>query len=612
MTCVLNGESYDVVDLFGGPGGFDLAISALGFRPIGIEWDGDACATRVAAGLGTIHADVAEVDPGQFAGVDGLAGSPPCQSFSRAGARLGALDAPAILEHADKIRRAGHWIPYQGAGPCGHAKTSAPVAVAVSLFGDEVEEPTETSEFDDLEPGSWHDERSPLVLEPLRFADELRPEWIALEQVTDVLPLWQRFAAILRTWGYETWTGRLLAADYGVAQTRERAFLIASRVRPVGCPPPTHAKNPGLLEERPLFRWWAMAEALGWGLIEKPAGTLLGASEVGGAHGLDGGAHARQKYRDAMENGSWISRAEVQTGNNSMVTGRTGSRAGDGDVRRYSRPVSEPAPTLDTKAGNAWRVVPADGVAVGFPRRDDRGGDGFRERDFFDGDEPAPTLTAKARSWKKYLRDDAGEWQEVEVVAVNTGRNWQPGGSRDDAQTISTDEPAPSVTAKSGGQGTSSPADPGTARRNRRTYDAELEPAPTIGFGHDAAGWAWTRPATTLMGDPRIPQPGHKKDRDYPDSPGRMEGAIRLSIEEALVLQQPGHKKDRDYPDSPGRMEGAIRLSIEEALVLQSFPVDYPVQGTQTAQFRQVGDAVPPLLGLAVVEVASGRDRNDY
>ncbi len=42
-------------------------------------------------------------------------------------------------------------------------------------------------------------------------------------------------------------------------------------------------------------------------------------------------------------------------------------------------------------------------------------------------------------------------------------------------------------------------------------------------------------------------------------------------------------------------------------LTLQSFPPDYPVQGTKTAQFRQVGDAVPPLLAAHILAAATGR-----
>jgi DNA (cytosine-5)-methyltransferase 1 len=111
------------------------------------------------------------------------------------------------------------------------------------------------------------------------------------------------------------------------------------------------------------------------------------------------------------------------------------------------------------------------------------------------------------------------------------------------------DEPAPTITgAKSGGIS---------------EWVREREQAPRD------VDWPQTRPATTVAGDPRIPQPGHKADS----------GSL----------------------DSPGYMEGAIRVSIEEAAVLQGFPADYPWQGTRTARFRQIGDAVPPPLAEAIL-----------
>lgn len=45
---------------------------------------------------------------------------------------------------------------------------------------------------------------------------------------------------------------------------------------------------------------------------------------------------------------------------------------------------------------------------------------------------------------------------------------------------------------------------------------------------------------------------------------------------------------------------GRRRLTVEECAALQGFPADWPWQGTREAQYRQVGNAVPPALAEAV------------
>lgn len=49
--------------MFAGPGGWDVALRDLGLEALGIEWDDAACATREAAGLRTVQADVSQLDP---------------------------------------------------------------------------------------------------------------------------------------------------------------------------------------------------------------------------------------------------------------------------------------------------------------------------------------------------------------------------------------------------------------------------------------------------------------------------------------------------------------------------------------------------------------------
>ncbi len=52
--------------------------------------------------------------------------------------------------------------------------------------------------------------------------------------------------------------------------------------------------------------------------------------------------------------------------------------------------------------------------------------------------------------------------------------------------------------------------------------------------------------------------------------------------------------------------EGSVRITPEDALVLQSFPRDYPVQGSVTKQYEQTGNAVPPLLAAHVLSAVTG------
>lgn len=193
-----------VVEGFAGPGGNSEGLRLAGFHGLafGIEWDAAACRTAVGAGHHRVQADVAAFPLGHLRGrVAGVVQSAPCQPWSKAGAQLGLLDQEAVLERVDAF-----------------AAGRAPATV------------------------SWHDDRSPLSAEPMRYVHALRPRWVMLEQVPAVLPLWRHIAGLLDTMGYSTWCGILHAEEYGVPQTRRRAFLTASLDHQVRRPAPTHQR----------------------------------------------------------------------------------------------------------------------------------------------------------------------------------------------------------------------------------------------------------------------------------------------------------------------------------------------------------------------------------
>ena len=379
-----------VIEKFAGPGGMSEGLRLAGIDPgltIGIENSRDACDTAIKAGHPRVLADVTTLDPIMFARQygfpTGLHGSPPCQGFSPAGLGVGRKDTGVILQAIERI---------------GHGEDPQLVVEWLRSVA--------------------QDDKSALCLEPLVWALILKPEWISMEQVATVLPLWEAVAKVLAAKGYSVWVGNVQAEQFGVPQTRKRAILLASRVRKVGAPVPTHSKfhnrDPFKLDPG-VHGWIPMAEALGWGMTHRPYHTVAAGTKSGGA--------------------------------DPQMIGGSGARAGIAKERREGRWIEK---------------------GVGFPRRFDGGsggplvidGEEYRARDLRMGNLPSFTITEKARSWNVY---------------------------------------------------------------------------------------------------------------------------------------------DIDRTETPAEARDAVRLTVEDAGVLQSFPRDYAWQGTRTSQFQQVGNAVPPLLGEAMI-----------
>lgn len=101
-----------------------------------------------------------------------------------------------------------------------------------------------------------------------------------------------------------------------------------------------------------------------------------------------------------------------------------------------------------------------------------------------------------------------------------------------------------------------------TWKIERGVKEEEVRPRP---------GWARRRPATTVIGEPRVFGPGCWPRNGHP-----------------------AHKVRRE----------TVRVTVEQASILQGFRHDYPWQGPRTARFRQIGNAVCPPVARAVLAEA--------
>jgi DNA (cytosine-5)-methyltransferase 1 len=225
-------SQVEMIDLFAGPGGLDVAAHWLRISVEGIEWDENACATRREAGLSTNQADVLDCKPADYPNARILAGGPPCQTYTVAGSGAGRRALDRVLE-----------------------------CVQALAGGQDID--ADLDQFDDP--------RTSLVLQPLKWAldacgrDEAY-ESIILEQVPTVLPVWQAMGTVLESRGYQVDVGILRTEQFGVPQTRRRAILIARYDSPVRLPQPTHRRyikgTPRDTGDPALLPWQTMQETL--------------------------------------------------------------------------------------------------------------------------------------------------------------------------------------------------------------------------------------------------------------------------------------------------------------------------------------------------------------
>lgn len=134
------------------------------------------------------------------------------------------------------------------------------------------------------------DLRNDLVLRFLEVAAALEPKVVVIENVPQFLSHYhdgkpggiaQQVEEVLREAGYAHVDCDVLnAADYGVPQLRERAFIIASRLGPISLPVRTH-RAPDLLPMNGDDFWITAEQALADLTLEAPFEETLGGGKDG-------------------------------------------------------------------------------------------------------------------------------------------------------------------------------------------------------------------------------------------------------------------------------------------------------------------------------------------
>ncbi|TCS64681.1 DNA cytosine methyltransferase [Varunaivibrio sulfuroxidans] len=181
-----------------------------------------------------------------------------------------------------------------------------------------------------------HDDRSGLFRHYLRIVQELRPEWVVMENVLGITSAGngqavQEIKSELYKLGYDVDTSILKAEDFGVPQERRRIFFVGNRIN---SPIPEFVPTFGVNDDKPFVTVWDAISDL----------PTIGNGEDAGA----------SKYRTQATN-------EFQRemrGNAKTVTCHVAPKLGQINLDRMKH----------IPEGGSWRDIPFDLLPAGMKR----------------------------------------------------------------------------------------------------------------------------------------------------------------------------------------------------------------------------------------------------
>lgn len=549
--------SLTAIEIFAGAGGAAMGLHQAGVRTLArCEWDRHACATlRAAAAAGfldeaeVINEDVRKVDWSPYAGrADILWSSAPCQAWSSAGKRLGTADErngwPWTFDVIDTIKP--RWL------------------IAENVMG-------LTHHRGDCD-GTGPPEDCPADY----FHRHILPE------------CGRRFASV-------QWI-ELNASSFGVPQHRRRIFIVAGP-RPIVWPKATHGdpneRQVRLFGEQ-LAPWVTVRQALRLDVVgiataraagapvidrdlcdlrDRPARTVH--SDVGG--GLRGGdmgvlVSGSRCRRDAQ--GEPRGPLEHTLDVPSYTIDGTPPSIGRGAIPQSRRPLRLDEPADSVQAGSptsnhAPMIMEPPFAPEAIVYR--RGRDGGAQDEAHSLDEPACALRGAAGgSTQPFLVDPKHPPVDPDGLAG---------------------------AIRSGGSGHSAP--PMWLRTEMSAAIAATVDAPAGTVTHSGNQYLHAvNPGTRAASQPGLlvkPSPS----------------ILARECKGTTVTPTTGEWRSSDVQCASDVLylgAGIRRLTVTECAVLMAWPADYPLQGTKTAHYRQVGNGVCPPVALGLARAVRDAD----